>query len=179
MKQKAFTLIEILIAVGIMAGISIVLAQSLFTANRTSVKSDVKNTIKQGGDFSLRLMEQFIRSAIDISSESCTGVPRQNLVVTNKDQGQTTYDCLYDETNEVTRIASVSATANGSVIEYITPSSMTLGSTCTGKQIFTCTASPGVPKKVRINFSLAQKGTPAYSFEQGSVAFDSTVTLRN
>lgn len=179
MKHSGFTLVEVLIAVTIMASLSIVLAQSLFTANRTSVKSDVKNTIKQGGDFSLRLMEQFIRSAVDISSESCTGVPRQNLVITNKDQGQTTFECLYDDTNNVTRIASISATANGSVTEYITPSTMTLGSDCTGKQIFTCTASPGVPKKARINFSLAQKGTPVYSFEEGSVVFDSTVTLRN
>lgn len=176
--KQGFSLIEILVAITIMSGITIVLAQSLFTASRTSVKTDLKNTLKQGGEFSMRLMEQYIRASSDITSvcENSPGTQSNSLTIVNQDQATTEYSCEVD--GEVTRIASISATPEGNLSEYITPSTMTLGD-CDDISLFTCTQVPGLPKKVRIHFTLYQKGVPVDRFEQGSVTFDSTISLRN
>lgn len=176
-KNLGFSLVELLIAMGITAIISVVVAQGLFSTSRGSVKVEVRNTVKQGGDFTLGVMEKLIREARSIDCAHTTTYPNQ-LKLISKDYQETTFACAYN--NEVTRIASISASG---AINHLSPTNVTLGGTsCSDGAMslhFTCTTVAGLPNQVGIQFSLSQKGTPANQFEAASVSFSSSVTARN
>lgn len=175
-----FSLVEVLIAMGITAVITTVIAQSFFMTSRGSVKTEIKNTLKQSGDFTLQQMEQFLRSTTSITS-ACTsgGTTATSVSFTNPDGGSTTLGCLYDPTYAITRIASTS----GAVTGYLTPTNATLGGTsCADNAMtlrFTCRRSQGIPDGVTVAFSLSQAGLSPEKFEQSKIDYKTTVTVRN
>lgn len=177
--QKGFSLLELLIAIGITAGITIVIAQSFITTSRGNIKTDLQNSIKQSGDFSLQMIERYIRSS-DMIVSSCDGTQAKEIQIKNTDNGITTFGCVFDESHNVNRIASVSG---GGTVDYITPTTVTLGGdSCTGQGMtlfFTCTSPPGLPEEVTVNFRLSQAGTPVSKFDQASIPFEMTVARRN
>lgn len=169
-KNKGFSLIEMLIAIAVLGGISVVLSQSFFTITRSSNKAELQKDIKQSGDFALRIMEQMIRSNESIAS--CT---TDELQIVNPDGNTTTFGCVDD--NGVARLASQS----GVITSYLTSSNLTLGTTCSAAQLsFACTnLLTSQPDTVKITFSLSQKGTPVDKFELATGAFQTTVNARN
>lgn len=177
---KGFSLIEVLIAVTILGGISIVLSQSFFALSRANTKAELIKDMKQSGDFSIRVMEQMIRSNISVTS-SCTtaGDTTNSLTITNPDGNQTTFGCVWDATNRVTRLASTS----GALTSYLSSTNTTLGgANCTDNAMsldFTCTSFPSQPSSIKVSFTLSQAGVPADRFERASVSFQTTVNVRN
>lgn len=176
MKQSGFTLLEIMVSIGIVAIVGVLISQVFFTTTRSNAKAELLKNIKQNGDFSVGLMGQIMRNANTITT-ACTetGTTTASIALTNPDGGSTTLGCLLDGT--VTRIASTSASRT----DYLSESSLTLGGTaCNGASLsFVCTAPAGQPTTVAITFSLAQKGTPPDQFDRASASFQTTVALRN
>jgi prepilin-type N-terminal cleavage/methylation domain-containing protein len=180
MKHKGFSLIEILVAIGILSGIVFVLSQSFFSIGRSSTKADLIKDMKQSGNFSLSIMEQMIRSSIGITS-SCvpTGSTGSSVTLVNKDGNSSTFGCFLDTTKNITRIASTSA----STTVYLTSDNVTLGgSNCSDQAmtlVITCKSDPPSKNSVGIGFTLYQAGAPVGSFNRAQTPFQITVNSRN
>ncbi len=175
-KTQGFTLLEIIVAMGIIGLLSVVMTQTLFTTTRSNTKTEVLKDVKQNGDFSLDVMSRMIRSAKSVSSAcSPLGSETTSLTIVNLDQGQTTFGCIVGD--GVTRVASVSSSRT----DYLTSGNMTAGGTsCAGSTLmFICTQKPGLSANVVIRLTLAQKGTPVEKFAKASASFETAVTLRN
>jgi hypothetical protein len=181
MKQQlsqGLSLLEMIVSIAIIGGITIVLSQAFFTTTRGSVKIDLQSEIKQSGDFAMRSLENLIRSSESITS-SCTGNPSRQLDVKNPNGTTFSLQCAFDSENNVTRIASVSATGT----QYLTGGNVSLGgSDCLEAAMslwFTCSKPEGQPTSILVSFSLSQKGMPQSSFEAGNQSFHTTINGRN
>lgn len=177
--KKGFTLIELVVAVAIIAGLGTVLVQVLFTTTRSSTKVERLTDVKQGGEYAMNMIERMIRNARSFTA-SCTSdgsASSPSVVVTSPDGNETTFVCALDDTNGVTRIASVSAFGT----QYLTSSSVTLGASCdvVDTLAFYCTSIADIPKSLKVSFQLSQKGTPVDQFEKASTAFQTSIGLRN
>lgn len=171
--RQGFTLMEILVSVGIIAIVGTVIAQSFFSMVRTNIKSELLNNIKQNGDFAVDVMSRMMRSAASVTTTcTSTGTTTQSLAIQNADGFTTTFNCVLD--GNVARIASTS----GSKTEYLTNRNVSLGADCTNTLTFVCTALPNQKTQVQVLFTLGQVGTPADQFEKASTSFQTTVVTR-
>lgn len=174
--MKGFTLLEILIAVGILATVSTLIAQVLFTTTHVNTKSVLVSEIKQNGNHAIESMDRVIRGAVSIDTACAPGAP--STVVTDVHGDTVTFDCVSDGT--AARIASVSSSGTA----YLTGSGVTLslsgGASCADSSlVFTCPAEGGLTRSVTIQFSLGQLGASANAFDTARSAFSDTVSLRN
>src|SRR5574341_1852665 len=131
-----FTLLEVLVAIGIMALVGTLIAQVFFTTTRSNTKVEITKDVKQSGDFAVEVMSRIIRNAVSITTVCAeSGTTTSTITVTNLDERETTFGCLLDGT--VTRIASTSGTRT----DYLTPTNVTLGgANCgTSSLSFVCT----------------------------------------
>lgn len=167
--RRGFTLLELLVTTGIMTLVTVILVQVLFSTIHVNTKAEIIKEVKQNGDFALGIMMRMIQNARVIASP-CDGTATSYVTLTNADGGETTFACLPEA--GVLRIASNSA--------YITSSKVTLtGLSCMDAIDFVCTTLAGSTRVVKINFSLAQRGTPEASYETAASSFQTTVTVRN
>lgn len=182
--RRGFTILELIIVAGILALITMVISQVLFSTIRSNTKSEVIKEVKQNGDFALETMVRMIQNAKNITAVSCSddGATKNiAITLTNQDDGQTTFQCSLD--NGVNRIASVSAST-----EYLISSNLILTDSagqstldCNSADIlsFSCFTVSGIPKSVQIQFGLRQKNDTTSQFEASRMMFQSTVVLRN
>ena len=180
--NRGFTLLETLITITIIGGVGVLITQVFFTTTRVNTKSEIIKEVKQNGQFALDVMTRTIRNAEEVDSVcSPGGTSHESLQITNKNGDTTVYGCVYDASEGITRIASTSGLSARS--DFITSQNVTIGGTnsCDASVSlrFTCTENSGGFKIVRIDFTLAQKGTPPDQFEKASEAFATSVTLRN
>ena len=176
MKKQGFTLLEIMVSIGIVAIMGVLISQIFFTTTRSNAKAEVLKNVKQNGDFAAELMGRMIRNANAITTTCAdTGSTTTSITLTNPNGGSTAFGCLLDGT--VMRIASTSAGRT----DYLTDSGLTLGGVdCNGASLsFVCTAPAGQPTTVAITFRLAQKGTPPDQFDRASASFQTTAAIRN
>jgi len=174
--QKGFTLLEMVVSIGIVAVVSVVLSQVFIATLRSNTKTEIFKDIKQNGELALESMVRMIQNAKQITSD-CTeeGKSAQSLTIINEDSGQTTLGCIFSDGS--TRLASSSAESS----RYLTSANVTLGGTSCGLSTltFVCYGGPGIPASVTISFQLAKSGAAAQAFEQGSESFQTTATMRN
>lgn len=174
---KGFTLIELVIAVTIIAGLGTVLVQALFTTTRSSTKVERLTEVKQNGDYAINIIERMVRNARSLSAvcSSDGATPTTSATITSPDGYDTTFSCGLD--GSVTRIASVS----GFGTQYLTSSSVTLGgASCDDNSlVFHCVSLSDVPRSLKVTFALSQKGTPVDQFEKASTTFQASVGIRS
>lgn len=174
-KNLGFTLVEILVATGVLAIISMVVTQILFSTTRSNNKTEILKEVKQSGDFAIDYMTRMIRSSQTITSNCANpAVITNDLTILNKDGLTTTFSCLSDAGN--LRLASTSATSTS----YLSSNNLTVSQTagiCSLR--FSCKTVGGVPRIVSINFGLEQKSTSPDQSEKAKVNFGTSVTLRN
>lgn len=173
---EGFTLVELIISIGIIALIGSVISQVFFQTTRSNAKVEIQKEVKQNGDYAIEVMQRMIHNSLAVTS-SCTstGFSGQTLTITNPDFGSTTFAC--DNTSGTPRIASVSALG----ISYLTTASVTLGGTACATSTYqtVCTTLNSHPYNVKINFTLSQTSTSPDIVNQATQSFQTFVTIRN
>jgi len=172
MKKNGFTLLEIIISVGILAIVGTLIAQVLFTTTHVNKKTEILTDIKQDGNFALDVIGRMVRSAKTI--DKCTG---GELQITNPNNNQTTFKCFFDGTTA--RIASESASHPR---VYLTSGNVTLissSSDCNKTIMFACLPAVAPYNQVTVTFTLGQLGVAGSAYEGGSASFQSTINMRN
>lgn len=173
MNRRGFTLLELLISASVIAFLSVIITQVLFSSIHLNTKTEVIKELKQTGEMTLGVMSRMIQNAAAITCTAST-----YITITGFDGGVTTLECADDA--GIARIASVSASQ-----VYLTNSNVTLitaagVSGCTNQPLqFTCVEVGGVPTSVNVSFRLRQKNLNATSYEKADELFQTTVSLRN
>lgn len=163
--KKGWTLIEILVVIGILGVIAIIATNLFFSILRGSTKTRVLTEVKQNGNYAINVMERMIRNAEKDSLRYDAGEGKW-IEIKNPDGGTTLFTC--PDSNNMIASNGASLTSNKVRVED-----------CTS----TFTVAPGVedvrPPAVTIDFTLMQAGTTTRPEEQASVNFKTTVILRN
>jgi len=164
-KEKGFTLVEILAAVGILGIIAVIGSGMFFSILRGSTKTKTLQLVKQNGDYAISVMERMIRNARALISPTSDGQVN-SITIQNPDGGTTTFSC-----------EGVPATISSNSASLLS-SEVKVSSDC---NIFEVTVGQaGIkPGAIKINFSLSQSRATARPEEQASVNFQTTVSLRN
>lgn len=173
---EGFTLLEMVVTVGIVALVAIVVSQIFLSTIRTNVKTEISKDMKQNGVLALESIVRMVQRAQSITSPCVAeGTTSQSLTIVGEDSGVTTLECLED--GNAMRLASSSA--NG--VQYLTSEHVTLGGdSCEQSTLtFVCYGSTGVPGSVMMSFQLSKAGISDASFEQSSELFQTTATMRN
>ncbi|MCX6793788.1 MAG: prepilin-type N-terminal cleavage/methylation domain-containing protein [Candidatus Gottesmanbacteria bacterium] len=179
--RQGFTLLEILVSVGILAMVTILLAQVLFTTTHVNKKTELVINFKQNGTFVLDVIGRLVRASIAIETSCNSGqTSTPSARIRNADYNVTVLTCFSD--GNVARIASVSGT--GKVV-YLSGGNVTLsasgGVNCSDSSLaFSCPpASGGMQSELIVSFTLGQPGVTGSAFESGKSSFQSTIGVRN
>jgi type II secretory pathway component PulJ len=161
MKRTGYSLIEVLLAIGLMAAILSLTSLMLFSVLRSARKSAAVAAAKTEGAYAMRAIERMVRYAGDISC------PAGNLKVTLLNKDTITYGLA----GGVISSNSAALTSDTLVINA-----------CTGG-IFNCDISTA-GKSVRICFVINKAaGTDVTDFADsngtGGVTFQSQLPIRN
>lgn len=169
-QKSGFTLIEILVVVGILGIIAVIGSNMFFTVFRGSTKTKVLTTVKQNGDYALSVIGRMVRNSSEILKNSdgqvCT-LGMKKIKIKNPDKGETEFACL--EVGTVNgRIASNSAQITSDEVKV---------DNCS----FDCSSSGQFyPETVTISFTLSQNiGAAPRPEEEASMDFKTTVSIRN
>ena len=165
MRKNGFTLIEIIVVVGILGIIAVIGSGAFFSILRGSTKTKTLQMVRQNGDYAISVMERMIRNARVLISPT-TDSTVTSITIKNPDGGETTFSC---EGNPAT-IASNGASLLSNEVNV---------NDC--NDIFEVTVGQvGIkPAVIKINFNLTQAGTAIRPEEQALINFQTTVTLRN
>lgn len=179
-KNSGFTLLEILISVGILAIVGTLIAQVVFTTAHVNKKTEILTDIKQDGNFALDVIARMVRSAkaIDVLPCALGELTGSSALITDSDNNVTTLECLSD--GNAARIASESAA--GTV--YLSGGTVTLsasgGTNCIDSSlVFSCPPAGSIQSQITVTFTLGQVGVPGSTYESGSASFQSTISMRN
>jgi prepilin-type N-terminal cleavage/methylation domain-containing protein len=177
--QKGFTLLEILISVGILVIVTTLIAQILFTTLHINTRTSALADVKQNGTFAVDVVNRMVRAANSIQTTCNMGVSSATSVqITTANNDVITILCTSD--GSAARIASVSASG----VQYLTSGNVTLstsgGVTCNDSSLaFSCPPADGVQSAVDMSFMLGKVGMGASTPESGTTSFQSTVSVRN
>lgn len=195
-KQKAcpatgggFTLLELLVSAGVIAFLSIIISQVLFSSIHINTKTEIIKEIKQTGELTLGAITRMIQNAATVTSATCnasTDDPKQTvsmITITGVDGGVTTIECVDDAVSGVTRIASLSASRVDPL--YLTNTNVTIIgsgglSGCVNEPLqFTCIGVGGIPSSMMVSFRLRPKNLTTVSYENAIETFQATISVRN
>lgn len=171
-----FTLLEVVVSLGILAVLSLILSQSFISSIRTSTKGEVSQEVLTSGNYAIELASRLILNANDITSAcTSTGASSSEITIKGTDSVLTTLGCVVDTTS--LRIASTS----GSTVTYLTSDAVTLnGEDCSDAITFVCKVVGSENKKnVTMSFDLEQRNPFVKKFEKAKVPFIVSMTMRN
>ena len=163
--KKGFTLVEMLVVIGVLAIIVVVGSTIFFNLLKGSTKTRTVNLIKQNGSYALTIMERMIRNGKIIQNSDgqiCESV-MPKIKIENPDGGETEFSCEGDRisSNSASLISNQVKVANGSC-----------SFDCQRTSVFE-------PDVVTINFTLSQVQADVRPEEEASMVFKTTVVLRN
>jgi prepilin-type N-terminal cleavage/methylation domain-containing protein len=167
--SKGFSLVELLISLGLFSVISAMVISALYSAFRVGKKSEALLMVKENGTNALIQMERQIRFAQSLDSpSSCPSVSQNTLSITSSlDQGQTTFFCPAGLAQGIT---SNSALLIDTTVVKVKQNSCS----------FVCSqASVTTPPTVTIQFELSAKNTGGLAENEVTLPFRTSVTLRN
>ncbi|HUS52055.1 MAG TPA: type II secretion system protein [Candidatus Bathyarchaeia archaeon] len=164
--KSGFTLIEMLVAIGILGIVAILGSQMFFTILKGSAKSRVLADVKQNGNYALSVMSRMIRNARSVTD--CSGISDKAITIVSPDKEITEFKCA-DE-----KIASRSASAPPKHSPFDLTGDQVQVVDCGA--VFTC--DPTVtPNLVTISFTLVPT-TGTRIEETAEVNFKTTISLR-
>ncbi len=168
-KSNGFTLIEILVVVGLLAVIATIGSNMFFTTLRSSSKSKNLTIVKQNGDYALATIEKLIRDSEKVitNSDGSVCTTGMNKIKTKRLDGSEVEFSCEEEGTVNGLIASNSARLTGSDVKL---------DSCS----FDCSSQGEFyPQVVSIDFTLSQAAVTTRLEEQASVSFRTTVNTRN
>lgn len=169
-KQKAFTLLELLVTSGITALLMLAISSLLITFLATAYKSRISQNLRQSGGNAMNQMIDMIRSSSAIVSECDATLALDHLTLIGNDGQESTI--LKDVDTD--RIASVSATTK----IYLTKSST--NPNYVQNLLFQCFPTAKGTKYIKISFVLKTSDNDADSGPRATTLdFMSGVATRN
>lgn len=178
-KSKGFTLIEILVVVGILAIIAVIASNIFFTTLRSSGKTKVLTKVKENGDYALSVMERLVRDSQEVVTNTDNKICESGMnyiKLKRQDGSMMEFGCLEEGTANG-RIASNSARLTSSEVKVDT-----CVFDCSCPAAYPNCTSEGTkfyPKTVTIKFTLSQAAATVRPEEEASVNFQTTVSTRN
>lgn len=175
--KKGYTLIELVVVVGILVIISSLVTGILYTTLRSTTKTTVTTNVSQNGSYAMSTITNIITSSSEVLNvgerdnfTDCTNDPwGKSIELQRLDGGVTTLVCTYTGS-----IASQSA--DGSSFDLLNTEQVKTTNNCS----FTCKQSTAYDTPViEISFSLIDKNTSSFKEDQASADFDTSVVLRN
>lgn len=161
--ETGFTLVEILVVIGLLAIVVALGSNMFFTTLRGSTKSKTLTIVKQNGDYALSVMERLIR---DSEKVILCEAGMNELKVKRLDGSEIEFTCEGEGTAD-SLIASNSANLTSSEVKV---------DSCS----FDCFSQGDFyPQVVSIDFTLSQAVETTRLEEQAAVNFRTTVTTRN
>jgi len=161
--KKGFTLIEILVVIGVLAIIVVVGSTSFFNLLKGSTKTRTASLVKQNGDYTLAIMERMIRNGEIIENsdgQTCDlGMPK--IKISNPDGKETEFSCIDNNpiSSNSAKLISDQITVNNCLFD------------CQEGGYFD-------PDVVTIDFTLSI-GSPTQPEGFATLRFKTTVVLRN
>lgn len=163
-----YSIIEMLIAVGVFAIVGIVITNSLASSFKNSQKTNSISNVKSNVDYAMSTMERLLRNAVSIDTTNST----PTRLVYEDEYGNS--DMFFNCDSSGGFIASGSATLGTN----IRLSSTNTVIDCTGVVFTYPPSSPGVPQIVEMTLT-GSDSTTGTGVEGASVTSKSRVILRN
>lgn len=168
-KQKGFTIIEIIVVIGILGIIAAVGTNMFFTVISGSTKSKNLTTVKQNGEYALSVMERMIRNSSDVITNTdgqiCeSGMTKIKIINSDKEE----IEFAFIDLGGNSYIASNSSRITSDQVK------VTSG-------VFNCSSTGDFnPKTIVIDFTLDQNISPTPRIEEeATMDFRMTVGIRN
>lgn len=156
-KDTGFTLIELMVVVGVVGLVAVAATSIFFTVSRSQRRSEIVEEMKQDGNFTLTITGKMIRQAVSIDCPS-----DNEISLTSPDGNQTSFKCETDSiaSSSANRVVLIEAPVNYEI-------------NC--DNFVTCRSS-----EVEIDFQL-ESGTEstALPYQQSTLDFNTTVAPRN
>lgn len=159
-QTKGFTLIEIMVVIGVFGIIAAFTTNMFVSILRGSSKSQILAEVKQNGNYALSVMERMIRNARKIEVYDVS-----SITILNPDGGSTVFSCDPGQ-----KIASNSASLiSEQVLVGDCPNFIAVNEGISGLN----------PDTVTITFTLQEAGAKTRPEDKARVDFQTTVSLRN
>jgi prepilin-type N-terminal cleavage/methylation domain-containing protein len=170
--QKGFTLIEILVVVGLLGIIMVTVTNIFFSGLKAKRKTDSINVIKQSGSYAMGVMSKMIKNA----TEATCSADQKSITITNYDETTTTF--WYEGSHGCSSQVESKRIALDSSVDA-DDTCLTADNLYLSDYSFSCNDdSIGNPPTVTINFTLSN-GTLSDIIGYASEHFTTTVSLRN
>ena len=164
MNKLGFSLVELLVVVALLGGLSVATSRIFFAQLKGSEKTQNSLDLRQAGDRALLAMKNKVRNAQEISG-SCSA-NMSSLTIVSRDPAANSYTSGETITTAFNCGPQIIMSESGGATVNLTPNDINVNS-CS----FDCRQGAGSPQKVNLKFELGKNGD--------SLSFSSTVSLRN
>lgn len=154
MNKKGFTLIELIVVVAILGGLSVAVSRIFFSNIKGAQRAQNQLELRQAGDSAMLNISKRLRNARSIPSAQCLGTPTSSITFSARDPEA---PISSEKTVDMTILCSEIAEGSFNILN------------CG----FTCQSVAGSPQRVDIYYALQDIKTSL------TLEFNSTVTLRN
>ena len=155
---KGFTLMELVVTVGILGMIVVTIMGMFFRSFRGGTKADTVMTLDQNVQMSLSLLERFVKNAQSVSVGGSCPSTGDSLTVESWDGGLTVFSL------ENGQLASNGAAISGEAVVI-------------SDLVFECARLQGVPDQVKVRFNAVR--TDAGGGAETEASYESVINLRN
>ncbi|MBI2034148.1 MAG: type II secretion system protein [Candidatus Levybacteria bacterium] len=197
-RERAHTLVELLVAMGIIASAGGIVLSIFFLALRGSTKTDTLTVVRQNGNNAISQIAHLIRNARRFDGVSNDGVnfqnncvqqqanptptpvPYQYVRITSNDPGQSTFICNYNPSPDPITIASASSPVPSPAVTP--PPALLLDTDVVSLDscYFTCYQETTAQNPViGIHFLLSARTESGFVERSASIPFDTSILLRN
>lgn len=158
-KIKGFTLMELMVTVGILGMIIVTIMGMFFRSFRGGTKADTIMTLDQNAQMSLSILERFVRNAqsVSVGGGDCPATS-DSLTVESWDGRSTVFSL------ENGQLASNGAVISGEAVVI-------------SDLVFECVRTQGIPDQVMVRFNAVR--TDAGGGAETEASYESVINLRN
>ena len=181
--ERGFTLIEVLISIGVMSLISGIIITIFLAISSAYDKASVVSSVNQDGS---RIMEQVVR-AIRNGTEAVETFSPVGITLTvprtsgnleySSNGGCTTVNLYFDDTTDSLK-KSASSCDGTAVCSTASPCTLTSADVTVSSATFSVIANDDGPDQVHVDFVLRQKPSLSDPEQQASQEFERTVSTR-